>query len=63
MDAISLDVSVDFLPIDLLEIDSARDVGPYDSDDELKSPPSSAYEVDGLLNVHIGSQKRQDKPS
>ncbi len=63
MDTISLDVPADFLPIDLLEIDSARDVGPYDSDDEPKSLPSSAYEVNGLLNVHIGSQKWQDKLS
>jgi hypothetical protein len=63
MDTISLDGAVDFLPIDLLEIDSARDVGPYDSDDEPKSPPSPTYGVNGLLNVHVGSQKWQDKPS
>jgi hypothetical protein len=63
MDTISLDVPVDFLPIDLLEIDSARDVGPYDSDDEPKSSPSSAYEVNGLLNVRVSLQRSQDKPS
>jgi hypothetical protein len=63
MDTAYLDVSVKFLPTALQEIDSTHDVGPYDSDGDSKPPPSSAYEVNGLLNVHISSQKRQDKSS
>lgn len=59
MDAISLDVPVKFLPIDLLEIDSVRDVGPYDSDDEdARQPQMFTYEVNCLLNVRMSLQKR-----